>query len=155
MFDICEHIFIGKSYAVSLDDLSWKDLSVFFETLEGRFIKYHELLYITDIGRIEWDDTWDVTNIINSHYNFKIMPRDSIPAEFLSAKLLAFQERLLKSNIKPRKLRLVECNPDLPNKKELNEFAKQSESESGIDYEFRLVNYCSAAFVAVKNANVA
>lgn len=153
MFDICvAHAIVTRCYTAPIDaDITWDVISTFYESLEGRTLKYNELVFTNGSFRIEWCDRWDVVDITKNDHIFRIMPIDCIPADIYSNRHIAYQDRLSKSEIKPYKFRMVSAKSDVKRNSFLDKYLKQ-QSESESDFEFRMTNICLALFEAIKKS---
>jgi len=146
------HYVIGRTYAAPVKIDSYNELDLVFESLEGRHLEFNELAYKNGELRIDWSNRWDVTDVIDNHCTFRIVPVKSIPVDVLSARNSAYQTRLLNHNpnTKTTNFRVVNYNPETERKGLFERVAKQRENESGLDYEFRIITACLAAFEAIK-----
>lgn len=152
MFDTCNHVIVAPHFATPLGSVSWNDMNVFFETAEGRSIKFNELMYSNGTGlRIEWCNCW---NVIESP-SIKIVPLNSMPEKLLSDRMVAFQKRLThcKPDSDPGKLRMITGTTETKRSGWFGQHSKQRTEESDNDYEFRMIRLCLAIFEAIKNFN--
>lgn len=149
MFDNrVENCIIGKSFAAPIGTLSWRVFDIFFVSLEGKILKFNELIFDNGTLRIEWRDQYDVTDVIGNHFDFRIMPVEAIPTAVFQGRQTAFQNRLMQSDAKPSNFRAIKIT-DLKNSKLPGKFVKQ-DAETDIDFEFRIISYCREIFAAIK-----
>ena len=114
----------------------------------GYRMDYNELEYRNRHILVEWRDEWDITNCINDHCTFRILPQVNTPGTILSNGLTAFQYRLpsWKPDID------FDNAPVMAESKDrfFDKYAKQRKNESNTDFEFRIVYYFRELFAAVK-----
>ena len=143
MFDICvAHAIVTRNYTAPIDaDITWDVITTFYESLEGRTLKYNELVFTKGSFHIEWCDRWDVVNMTKNEYIFRIMPIDCIPDDIFSQRHTAYQDRLSKSDRKPYKFRMVSAKSNIKRNSFLDKYVQQ-QSEKGATFraDSRLCN---------------
>jgi hypothetical protein len=132
-----EYIVIGRTYAKSAGIVSEREVQLFFKALEGRLNV--DLYYTSNGTLVEWSNVWNTIDNIKSHFIFRVMPIDCVPAAILSERLKQYEA------MPPKPIASSEISGDW-----FKQHTQRRTEENDFDFEYRLVKTLVAVFRAIK-----
>ena len=135
------YVVVGKTFAKSAGILSEREVRTFFRTLEGgRSIDWY---YVNNGVIVEWNDMWNVLDMIKAHSIFHVMPVNIIPADTLAEKLSRFNSMRSKP--------FTRTNTRIAGW--FDSHTIQQPDEDDIAFEHRLIKTLAAVFTMIKKMN--